>query len=613
MDLEPDFPSQNPVTLEGVGGNQAPRLLATAGLVLNEYDRIKQWFGLHGDTRGSNAWVLGPKRSLTGRPLLCNDPHLQVQIPCVWFETHLTSPDTNVCGATMPGIPGVIIGHNEDIAWGMTNGQADVQDLYVEHRHADKATVFAYDGEWEPAEVFEEEITVRRWSESHVEKVVVTRHGPIISSFVKDFGGVTDGELSSLALRWTGHAPGATLRAVLRLNRARDWGQFRAAMDDWAGPPQNVVFADVRGNIGYVLVGDLPLRTNNLGLIPAPGWDGKHEWEGMIPREELPHLFNPPSGRIVTANNKIVGDDYPHFMGIEFLPGWRAARIEEMLCNKDRHAIKDMVHIQQDTFSCYAAELAPWLSVLNSDDPWENVAISHLRKWNHRMDVDSVGALIFHYLLLSLLELVYSDKLADANNSYLGISESPLFLVHGFMLRSATRLLELLKDHETSFWYGDASTGRQRSREELVHVALSRAVGRIRKDLGDNAGRWNWGRMHQVRYVHPMGTIRLLQSVFNRGPVPVGGDATTPNLTAHAPYSPPGLVQVAASYRQIYDVGVWDSAQAVLATGQSGHPLSEHYDDQIAMWREGQYHRMPWDRDEVEKQTAFRSDLRPTE
>ena len=612
-DLEPDYPDKNPIALEGVGSAETTRLLATAGLLLNEYEGVKSWFGVQGESRGSNAWVLAPKASQTRRPLLCNDPHLQVQIPGIWYESHLTSPEYNVSGATMPGIPGVMIGHNEDIAWGMTNGQVDVQDLYVERRHPHDPTLFAYEDGWEKAEVIEERISIRRRAEPHLEQVVVTRHGPLISGFVSADLGDLGGTHDALALQWTAYAPGQTLRSVLRLNKARNWEQFSAAMQDWAGPPQNVVFADVRGNIGYVLAGDIPVRTNNLGLLPAPGWDGNHEWDGLIPRDELPRLYNPPSGMIVTANNKITGDDYAHFMGVEFLPGWRAARIEEMLGEKERHKIGDMERIQLDTTSRFAIELTPWLTLLDSDDPWEKVALSHLRKWNHRLDPESTAALVFHYTLQSLLDLVFGDKLADINQDYLGISQNPLFLIHGFMLRATTRLLELLSNCESSVWYMDASTGRHRTREELLQAALTRAVRRIRRDLGDSARRWNWGRIHQVRYVHPLGSVRLFRSMFNRGPFPVGGDATTPNLAAHVPNVLPGLVQVTASYRQIFDVGVWDRAQSVLASGQSGHPLSEHYDDQIPVWREGQYHPMPWGREEVAKQTLYLTSLRPTQ
>jgi penicillin amidase len=604
-DLEPDYPGKNPIILEGVGSAESTRLLATAGLLLNEYEKVKQWLG---DWRGqgSNSWVLSPKNSLNRRPLLCNDPHLGVQIPGVWYENHLICPDYEVSGASFPGAPGVIIGHNAHIAWGMTNAGPDVQDLYIERAHEEDATRFEFAGQWEQAQVMDEAILVKGWPQPHHERVVITRHGPLISGLLERSPVSATLQAIPLALRWVGHEPGQMTRAILRLNQAKNWEDFDSALADWSVPAQNVTYADVEGNIGYIMAGKAPVRDKNLGLTPAPGWDGDHEWSGHIPHGDLPRLYNPPSGKIVTANNKMVGDDYPYFLGVEFLPGWRAARLEEMLRTKDRYTIRDMEEMQLDTTSKFAQSLTPWIALLNSEDPWEKVALTHLRKWNYRMDSDSAAALIFHYTLIHLLEMAFGDKLGAIKEGYFGVGISPLFLLNSLILRAQTRLLELLNDHETSIWYMDAARGRQRTREELLQEALSRAVRSIRAELGDSAQRWHWGRVHQVRYGHPMGGVRMLRAIFNRGPIPVGGDGATPNQTFSTPQLPPGLVQVMASYRQIYEVGVWDRAQTVTTSGQSGHPLSEHYDDQILLWREGVYHPMPWSREEAEKATRYR-------
>jgi penicillin amidase len=355
----------------------------------------------------------------------------------------------------------------------------------------------------------------------------------------------------------------------------------------------------------------MPIRRQNLGLIPAPGWDGAHEWSGMVPHQELPRIFNPPSGRIVTANNKIVGDDYHHFLGIDFLPGWRAARIEEILQEKERFSLRDMEEMQLDTTSKFAAALAPFFTQLNTDDPFVKVAINYLRKWNYQLGPDSSAALILHYALLCLLDEVYGKKLGDLRDPYLGVSRSPIFFMSGLVLRSASRLIDLLSTEIESPWYTDAETARHRTRDEVLYVALAQAVKLIRAELGDNALRWNWGRVHQIRYVHPLGSVRLFRSIFNRGPFPVGGDATTPNQSSHAPKLPLGLVQVTAAYRQVYDVGMWDDAKSVTTSGQSGHPMSEHYADQIPMWLEGAYHAMPWNREAVVAAARNRIDLLP--
>lgn len=593
-ELEPDYPKTTPVILEAVGSQEMTRLLSTAGLLLNEYEKIQPWVAQPAAGMGSNSWVLAPRHTQTRRAILCNDPHLALQIPGVWYENALHSPTLAVSGASYPGIPGVLIGHNQTIAWGLTNAFVDVQDLYLEEPDPVHATRFAFAGEFEDAEVREETIVVRRQATAHVERVVITRHGPLITKLVRDAEG-----LPPLAVRWTGHAPGNGLAAILQLNRAQGWDEFVAALAGWGLAPQNISYADTDGNIGYLLVGEIPVRRQNLGMVPAPGWDGAHEWQGLVPPQELPRLFNPPSGRIVLANNKIVGDDYHHFLGVDFVPGWRAARLEEMLLEKERFSLRDMEEMQLDTTSKFAALLAPMLAQLNSDEPFVKVAINYLRRWTFQMDPESSAGLILQYTLICLLQEVYGNKLSALGNPFLGVTRSPISLLHGAGVRATARLVELLAAEEESPWYTDMETQRRRTRDEVLYAALAQAVTLIRSELGDNARRWNWGRVHQVRYVHPLGSVRLFRSLFNRGPFPVGGDATTPNQTAHAPKLPLGLVQVTASYRQVYDVGAWDAAKTVTTSGQSGHPMSPNYADQITMWREGVYHAMPWSREAV--------------
>jgi penicillin amidase len=594
-DLEPDYPEKAPIILEGVGSHEQTRAIYTAGLLLNQYENARPWLGNPGLGQGSNSWVLAPKHSLNGRPLLCNDPHMTVAIPNFWYENHLVSPDYEVSGASLPGLPAVIIGHNESIAWGFTNAQVDTQDLYIERAHPNDVALFEYNGNWEKAQIYAETILVRR-GQPHIEKVVVTRHGPLISNFAVNAN-------LPLALRWAGHDPSHTLRALLKLNQAGNWQEFDAALADWGTPVQNATYADERGYIGYLMCGRAPRREQNPGLIPAPGWNDVHEWTGMIPHAEAPRLFQPASGKIVTANNKIVGDDYPHFLGIEFFPGFRAARIEEMLCERERYTIRDMEAIQLDTGSKFAEALTPWITHLQTDDPWERAAIQELRRWKFRMDGDSAAALAFHAILLELLDLTFGDKLGAVKDGYLGISSTPLFLTHGFMTRAEVRLLELLNSQEQSRWYMEAATGRQRTREQLLQEAMTRAMKTIRFEIGEVTTRWQWARAHQVRYVHPLGSARFVGRFFNRGPLAIGGDPYSPNQTRHASKKPLGLVQVIANYRQILEVGAWDRCESVMPTGQSGHPLSDDYDNQLYMWKEGQYHKVAWSRPVVEEAT----------
>jgi penicillin amidase len=617
-ELDPDYPTKNPLILEGVGSETKERLLSTAGLLLSQYDSVRQWFG-GGEGQGSNAWVVAPKHSLNRRALLCADPHLNVQLPGPVYEMHLSCPTLEISGATFPGQPALALGHNHAIAFGVANGLVDTQDLFMERPHPQDPTQFAYGDGWEQAQVVEEVITVRR-AAPHTERVLITRHGPLITGFLREEtpAGRTPARppiMVPLALCWSGHTPGRTLAARLALARATDWQTFCAALADWATPVQAFTYADARGNIGFHLAGEIPQRGANLGLLPAAGWDPAYAWGPPIPFRELPQLYNPPSGKIVVANNKPAGDDYAHFLGVEFDPGWRAARLEELLQEKDRFTIRDMEEMQQDTFSKYAQALTPWFTLLRSEDPWEKTALQFLRKWNFRMDTDSQAALCYQYILAHLMHMVWGDKLRASYEGFLGVANTPLFSLHGFRLRAETRLLELLSSHETSFWYADIAAGRQRARDELLQEALKRAMKSMRELHGDSSPRWAWGRTHQVRFAHPLGRARFVGHFFDRGPLPVGGDATTPlqTRTDARPGTrlPPGLVTTIPVYRQVYEVGAWDRAEAVLAGGQSGHPLSRLYDDQIMMWREGVYRAMPWTREAVEKGTAYKLMLEP--
>jgi penicillin amidase len=616
-DLDPDYPEKNPLILEGVGSQTKERLLHTAGLLLNQYESVRAWLGDAGG-QGSNTWVVAPKHSLNRRPLLCADPHLDAQLPGPIYEMHLACPQFEASGATFPGQPAIVMGHNHTIAWGAANGLADTQDLFIEQAHPEDPTRFAYGGEWEQAQVIDEVIQVRR-GQPHHERVVITRHGPLITNFLRPQtprGRAPEpGVLAvPLALQWAGTAPSRTQAARLALARAADWPQFTAALADWATPVQAFTYADVRGNIGFMLAGHIPQRAQNLGLLPAAGWDPAYAWGPPIPPHELPQLYNPESGLIVAANNKPAGDDYAHFLGVEFDPGWRAARIEELLLEKDRHTIRDMQEMQQDTLSKFAQAFTPWFTLLRSEDPWEKTALQLLRKWNWRMDSDSQAALCFHYILAHLMQMVWHDKLRGAREGFLGISAAPLFPLHGFRLRAEMKLLELLNKHEESFWYADIANSRQRPRDELLQEALTRAMKSIRAVHGDSSLRWAWGRTHQVRFAHPLGRARFTGQFFARGPLPVGGDATTPLQTRFVTEDgvQPGLVTTLPAYRQVYEVGAWDRAETVLAGGQSGHPLSRLYDDQVMMWREGVYHLMPWSRETVEKVATYKLVLEPS-
>jgi penicillin G amidase len=608
VELDPFYPAASPVAVPAEGHVSQQALAEAAGRLLAAYQQASQWFG-QAATAGSNNWVIGPERTASRRPLLANDPHLTVSMPALWYQNHLEVKDSSlrVAGATFPGLPGIATGHNARIGWGLTAGRADTQDLYVEQRHPEQTTWFRYDGEWEGAQVFREEIRVRGETEPHVEEVVVTRHGPLINSLLP--AGPHE-SLPPLALRWSGHTPGTSLSGMLALQKARDWPSFRAALALVTEPSQNVVYADVAGNIGYQYVARVPRRRNGHGLLPSPGWTGAGEWDGWLPFDDLPHAFNPPQGYALSANNKPAPDDYPHFLGADWFPGYRAARIERLLQSRPRFTVRDFQNMQTDVYSVQAESLQPYMILAEGVDMLERRIVRELETWNFFMEVDSFAAAAYQVMRIHLLDLVFGDKLGPLHRHFKGISFSNIFSASAFSGKASLTLARLLEQEE-SWWYHDASTGQPRTRQQVLNLALKQTAVTLRDLIGQDPRKWAWGKVHQVEFNHLFGRGRFLRAMFNRGQYPIGGDEDTVWMTASDLQMPFGLVRTSATYRQVLDVGDWDRSTAVLSTGQSGQPTSPHYADMIELWREGDQHPMLWTRRAVDAATAATLWLRP--
>lgn len=605
--LEPEYPAGNPTILPGKVGLQQ-----VAGLLLSQYDQFRQWFGSPGQPGvGSNAWAVDGKHSATGKPLLASDPHLPAQMPCFWYENHLeVSQDAGrpaglrLAGVSTPGLPGVWMGHNDTMAWGTTNAPVDTQDLYVEQPNPGNPTQFRFKEAWEESQVVTEWIEVREQPDPVVYPVTITRHGPLLNDLL------TEAERTNyppLALRWTGHEVQGFLPALLRLNRARNWHEFRDALDTWAAPAHHFVYADREGHIGTILAGLVPVRGEGVGALPAPGWTGTHEWTAWVPAAELPQAVDPDAGFVVNANHKTAGDDYPYFLSLEWAPGFRARRISDVLKSKPRHTRRDFEVLQNDVLSLPAQQLVAYFSVLNPNTPWERTALRQLVEWNYRTARDSVGAAVYELCHLHLLEQVYGDKLGPALPGYLGQARNPLFGLTSFQSRASARLLQLLEEDDF-YWY--AAGGRHRTREELLSEVLRDAVQTLLETVGDNPRRWQWGRFHQVSFRHPLGTSRL-GWMFSRGPYALDGDNDTVVLAAVPLKLPVNFANVVVAYRQLIDLDDFDRSLSVLNTGQSGQPGSPHYADQIEPWREGEYHPMLWSRAQVEENLETRLLLKP--
>jgi penicillin amidase len=615
-ELEPSYPEDNPTIIQSSKFKAQSSNISTGisyqdvtAKFLEEYRMATHFLSLGGAGAGSNNWVINGARSITGKPLLANDPHLPPLMPSFWYENHLVGGGLSVTGASMPGVPGVVLGHNDRIAWGTTNAYPDVQDLYIEHLRTTPSGYpeVEFQGEWERAQVVREEVKVRGRRKPLVEEVVITRHGPIISGLVGE-------GTPPLALRWVGHEPSQMLQS-LNFNQARNWEEFVAGLRSWSVPAQNMVYADgyrYHGNIGYYMAGQVPIRARGLGLIPVPGWTGEYEWTGYIPFEELPQVHNPPIDYIASANNKIVGDDYPYFLTLEPMPGYRARRIVDLIEAKEKLSIEDFQAMQLDLYSIPAEELVPHILALQPDDEWCRQAVEHIRSWDRCLTADSVAAAIYEVFEFQLLKLTFADKLGELADTYFGAGRLELLPITNFLGRSAVALRCFLQEGDSA-WFADGATGQPRTREKILLLALEETVSTLRGELGDDMERWQWGRLHQTTFTHLFGRIKPLHLLFNRGPFPTGGDSETVWQASGTPGFPFSPVAITPTYRQIIDLGDWERSVAVNSTGQSGQLGSRHYADMIELWRTGRYHPMLWERASIEREAEGTLILLPQE
>lgn len=539
----------------------------------------------------SNNWTVNAAKSATGRPLLANDPHLVLQMPSLFWELHVDSPELKCAGGCLPGMPGIVIGHNDRIAWGVTASCIDGDDLFVEKVNPDNPAQYADGDGWRDGDLVREEIVVRGRKEPVVEEVLVTHHGPVISPAIK-------GENRTLALRTVSLERGRQTQAITMLMGARHWDEFREAIRYWFAPSQNFVYADVEGNIGYQLAGLVPIRAKGHGVVPTPGWTGEYEWTGWVPFEEMPSLLNPPDNWIATANNRIVDEDYPYFLSADYIDSPRQQRIIEMLTEKEKLSADDFRRMQGDQLSLPAREFVPRMLELEPSDEWARRALTFLRAWDYVVAADSVGACVFEATYSHLVRRAVEEKVGSWSDFYLGRGIHPLRPNGGFFVDAASWLRGKMRDRPD--WFEGKTWQR------AMGEALESAVAELRGLLGDDVSQWQWGRLHRQSFNHPLGQVRALSRLFNRGPVPVGGDPDTVWQASYFPYHGYGLNGATACYRQVVDVGNWDSSVSVIPSGQSGHPGSLHYGDLIGMWASGGHHPMLWERESVERESRGR-------
>lgn len=552
--------------------------------------------------QGSNNWVVAGRRSATGMPLLANDPHLFAQLPSIWYEIHLSAPGIDVRGVALPFTPGVIIGHNNRIAWGITNLGGDTQDLYLEQLSED-GTAALWNGVWEPIDTYREEIAVRGRPEPEVLNARETRHGPILDSYLIGVGDPTvieGGLRETYALRWVALEEGARPSNIYRLDTATDFEEFRSALSDWVTPGANFIFADVDGNIGYQATGWHPIRKKGDGTVPVPGWTDEHEWEGYVPPEELPFSYNPDEGFLATANNRIHDDSYPYLLGKDFLPPFRVRRIVELLTETETHDVESFRRIHTDTVSLPAREIVPHLLSIEPADDRQKEALALLLDWDVDLRADSAAAALYEVWCCRIGDAILLPRLGEELHK------------HYFAFRQWTnsfhfQVLPHLLAYPTATWFG--GEGRE-ARDNLLRQALDTTLDELAAAMGDDMTAWSWGDLHRVRFAGQLARVPDMAELFTAGEVAWGGDEQT---VCQGMYEPGGGYDavIVPSWRQIIDLSDLDASVGTHTVGQSGNPASPHFKDLFPLWSTGQYHPLPFTRAAVEAAAESRIELSP--
>ncbi|GAA2961916.1 penicillin acylase family protein [Streptomyces flavovirens] len=612
-------------------------------------DEIPALLGPNGNGIGSNSWVVSGAHTTTGKPLLANDPHLAPMLPSLWYQMGLHCREVSktcrydTAGYTFSGMPGVIIGHNQDIAWGFTNLGADVTDLFLEKVSADG---YQYDGKTEPFVTREETIKVAGGKSRKI-TVRETNNGPLVSDRSSEMekvgkrAPVTNsapdrGDGYAIALKWTALDPGKSMDAVFELNRAKDFKTFRAAAEHFEVPSQNLIYADTEGNIGYQAPGKIPVRLNGDGTMPSPGWSSKYGWEkDPIPFDELPYEYNPERGYIVTANQAVIDDSYKHMLTKDWGYGARSQRINDLIQKKiddgGKVSTDDMQSMQMDNQSAIAAKLVPKLVKIGISDKSVREAQKLLEGWDYTQESDSAAAAYFNGVWRNILKLAFGNKLpkelrpkGECLNVRPAAGTGPVDEQNKLVRECGQRdpdtaqpdggdrwyeVVESILDDTDNEWWKVPAQGREEAidnRDQLFARAMEDARWELTAKLGKDISTWNWGRLHQLTLRNQtLGTEGpdLLQRALNRGPWNLGGGEAAVNATGWNAAGGYGVIWV-PSMRMVVNVGDWDKSRWINLTGASGHAFSAHYTDQTDKWADGELLDWSYGRGAVDKSTV---------
>ena len=565
--LWPDYPPDAPVAIGGLPGlerrsdRQPPRRL----------NEILPWAWY--PKSASNSWALAGSETGSGKPILANDPHLGLTAPSVWYLVRIETPELTLAGATAPGVPFIVIGHNQHIAWGFTTTEGDTQDLFVERLSDGDPS--RYDTPEGPKAFIEreEEIAIR----DHPPEIMTvrkTRHGPVISDFLPEAAEIV-GEDQVLALAWPAlRDDDRTADAMADLNRARDWDGFLEAMRSLHSPQQTVIYADVEGRIGLIAPARVPMRPRGEGRLPVPGWSGDYDWSGFIPFDALPQIVDPPEGRIIAANNRLVPDAYPHLITAHWRNPYRAARIAELLDMTPKSTLDQHRRIQNDIVSRGARDLLPLLLAAPASDERSQKAQSLLRDWDYRMSRDRPEPLIFYAWIDALNRRLIGDELAASFEDF-ARPDIPL-------------LVKLLSDGEA--WCDDIGSDGAESCGQQIADALKEALDELTEAQGNDMTAWRWGAAHKAWFPHPLfSRIPLLRRLVDYSVETDGGNTTVSRGGATFTRDPRKRFSHVhgSGLRALFDLDDLDDSEFIIAIGQSGNPLSPHYGRFAEPWRDG--------------------------
>lgn len=601
LEILPDYPENAPTIIA-----DNFKYLSAINSSLVETDKaFRNFIGWTGTHIGSNNWVVNANKSTSGKPIIANDPHLAFSAPGKWFAATVNSKEGwKTSGVTLPGVPGIVIGKGENISWVLTNVMNDDADFYIEKLDSSDSKYFV-DGQWRDLRIIKDTIKVKNGKDRVIE-IKETHRGPIISD-IHTFNFIyntAESEFPPISMKWLGNEFSDEMLGFYKINKAKNWNQFREGVKYFGIPGQNFVYADTTGNIGYIMGARIPLRKKNNPTLVFDGTNTENDWQGYVPVEEIPVVLNPKENFIASANNKILKDFKYHISNL-WEPSSRIDRIYELLNSKEKHSAEDFKKYQMDITSPYAklitSHIVKAFEGIKINDNNLKTAIELLSEWDFNLNKQSQTPSIYVVTLKYLLHNIYYDELGD-----------DLFNRFVFLANVPFRSLLQVLDKPESLIFDDISTAKTESKNEIIRKSLADALTFLEENLGKDLTNWQWGRLHTVTFKHAFsGNFSLLDKYINIGPYEIGGDGTTINNTEY-PFSEsidkyPMFSHsefeniLGPSMRYIYDFAKPDQYYLILTTGQSGNVMSDNYRDQTPYWLQGKYMLIKTDESSIRK------------